>query len=206
MFLSFPKECLLGCFWNSVKSYVKKEWSNRKKDLLSASSRNLRRKKEEDIDEENLHGTILLLTVNIFARLERMSKPSSDSSSSLLLVYLNELQNIVVLCNYDFFFGGPTPSYMPIDIGLQWIKMYIQCSVGMVQVHSYHDRKGLGLPFMMETYEILTNRTSLYDRKAQTDCRQTYERQILLCPRKVEAKFRHGAEVHTIMQSGIQRK
>lgn len=104
-----------------------------------------RRKKEEDIDEENLHGTILLLTVNIFARLERMSKPSSDSSSSLLLVYLNELQNIVVLCNYDFFFGGPTPSYMPIDIGLQWIKMYIQCSVGMVQVHSYHDRKGLGL-------------------------------------------------------------
>ena len=69
-----------------------------------------RRKKEEDIDEENLHGTILLLTVNIFARLERMSKPSSDSSSSLLLVYLNELQNIVVLCNYNFFFGGPTPT------------------------------------------------------------------------------------------------
>ena len=31
-----------------------------------------RRKKEEDIDEENLHGTILLLTVKIFARLERM--------------------------------------------------------------------------------------------------------------------------------------
>ena len=31
-----------------------------------------RRKKEEDIDEENLHGKILLLTVKIFARLERM--------------------------------------------------------------------------------------------------------------------------------------
>lgn len=49
---------------------------------------------------------------------------------------------------------------------------------------------------MMETYEILTNRTSLYDHEAQADCRQTYERQILVCPRKVEAKFRHGAEVH----------
>lgn len=205
MFLSFPKECLLGCFWNSVKSYVKKEWSNRKKDLLSASSRNLRRKKEEDIDEENLHGTILLLTVKIFARLERMSKPSSDSSSSLLLAYLNELHNIWLYVT-TISFLGVLLLHANIDIGLQWIKMYIQCSVGMVQVHSYHDRKGLGLPFMMETYEILTNRTSLYDRKAQTDCRQTYERQILLCPRKVEAKFRHGAEVHTIMQSGIQRK
>ena len=205
MFLSFPKECLLGCFWNSVKSYVKKEWSNRKKDLLSASSRNLRRKKEEDIDEENLHGTILLLTVKIFARLEQMSKPSSDSSSSLLLAYLNELHNIWLYVT-TISFLGVLLLHANIDIGLQWIKMYIQCSVGMVQVHSYHDRKGLGLPFMMETYEILTNRTSLYDRKAQTDCRQTYERQILLCPRKVEAKFRHGAEVHTIMQSGIQRK
>ena len=49
---------------------------------------------------------------------------------------------------------------------------------------------------MMETYEILTNRTSLYDHEAQADCRQTYERQILVCPRKVEAKFRHGSEVH----------
>ena len=144
MFLSFPKECLLGCFWNSVKSYVKKEWSNRKKDLLSASSRNLRRKKEEDIDEENLHGTILLLTVKIFARLERMSKPSSDSSSSLLLAYLNELHNIWFYVT-TISFLGVLLLHANIDIGLQWIKMYIQCSVGMVQVHSYHDRKGLGL-------------------------------------------------------------
>ena len=74
----------------------------------------------------------------------------------------------------------------------------------IIQYNVVYDRTGL--PFKMETYEILTNRTSLYDREAQTDCRQTYERQILLCPRKVEAKFRHGAEVHTIMQSGIQRK
>ena len=68
--------------------------------------------------------------------------------------------------------------------------MYIQCSVGMVQVHSYHDRKGLGLPFMMETYEILTNRTSLYDREAQADCRQTYERQILVCPRPEQDRLK----------------
>ena len=167
-----------------------------------------RRKKEEDIDEENLHGTILLLTVNIFARLERMSKPSSDSSSSLLLVYLNESYKIL-------WFYVTTISFLGVLLlpTCQQTLVYNEskCIFNVVQVWYKYIPTMTGkdqgqVPFMMETYEILTNRTSLYDRKAQTDCRQTYERQILLCPRKVEAKFRHGAEVHTIMQSGIQRK
>ena len=77
-----------------------------------------RRKKEEDIDEENLHGTILLLTVKIFARLEQMSKPSSDSSSSLLLAYLNELHNIWFYVT-TISFLGVLLLHANIDIGLQ---------------------------------------------------------------------------------------
>lgn len=59
---------------------------------------------------------------------------------------------------------------------------------------------------MMETYEILTNRTSLYDHEAQADCRQTYERQIL---KNVQEKLKRNSDMvqrYTIMQSGIQRK